>query len=1193
MAKDKLTRKAFATTAAAAVAATAVVPTATLAADVSFPDVENDSNNGWYKDAVNLLAGNNILQGDEDGNFNPKDSIDRASAAEVLRKALDLPVEGTEDFSDVDSSDWFYDAVRAASPEVFEGNDEGEFMPKKVLTRQEAAKAIVDAYGLEGSANLDSFVDADQVADWAKDYAEVAVANGIMEGKPGNFFAPTDDISRAEFAVMVKRAIDATTETEITNVSALTDDGHVLLVEFNSPITSIDKSEISIFESDSKERVGVESVELASDGLSAEIILYDNTDWRAEDEIKTLTDYTLQIGELVTEFNRPEFVKNRVVEIDIEDREFDVLTSNGTTVTVEVPGAFDDLDLQTILGEEVSVWYNDRNELVNYEVQTEAIYDSIEITEDDEIKLLTEDKEFDVSDEKFEDDDTEDKFHFYVNGEKENINEFVGSEFNFAKVAFDRAGDIAYVSAYNLEEFLIVEEVKDNEVVGIEGVGTGGAFDAKDATIIKDGKVTSLEDLEAGDVLFFNNDADNGDGFAEVYNNTVSGEIETVYNEAIKVDGEVYDFTFAEDAEDLGLTYQGAVYVNDKGETETLDNDAAEELQAAGDVTLFFDRAGNLVYVDGELADVETNEFSAVITDFATDSNFGDTIVQLEAYLENGEETLRQLTLGNLDTITINGEPYDINNDDTDASDDDYVVDVVGTDLVVFNTVAEKDAYKEAVEAEEETSSPVALVDLSSPEGKLAIFHLDDNENIEEIELFDSNATDEGVVENFTETVEPGDRYVDGKRLLSDTVVFDATDVEDGDYDVDDMSVTTWEDYNGSDINDVDYIYNEDNEVIALIINSTTTTDTVYEGAVITNVLENPDEEVIEVSAFVNGEKVTLDVDEVDEEINKGDYVVFEFDTNNDELVTAIYTDDFSKNQESYEFEDFVVEDQIVDEVNIGKNQVTMVNGETYDLVSGGLVLDATDEDDITRESLSDLRDSNIKVTVVLDEEGSNFAKYFVFEEIDANQYEELEDEQDDNESPTANADDQTLTVGNDIELTPSQVAEDSDADDLSFVSDSLEVSGSTEAVEAAVENGNLVITADEAETGSATISVEVTDEDDIVEVTFEVTVQSELESAEAEVSAAITEHEDLELDTAPSFNFKEDVSSDEVQNVADAIENTDLSDVKVQAENYANDEEGLKELLQNLANNDNSDVGEYATLVEALQTAYGIEKEV
>ncbi len=207
--------KLFASTATAALVASAIVPVASAANLNDF-----DSVPAYAQEAVQHLADNNILQGDANGNFNPSQTLTRAQAAEVLAKALKLEATGTEDFSDVKAGDWFYNAVVATSPELFEGDGTGKFNPKAQLTRAQAAKVISVAYNLTGEADLSVFTDANSVPAWSKEFFSAAVANGVINGK-GSALAPNAQISRAEFATMVKRAMDS--ELTVESVSAIND----------------------------------------------------------------------------------------------------------------------------------------------------------------------------------------------------------------------------------------------------------------------------------------------------------------------------------------------------------------------------------------------------------------------------------------------------------------------------------------------------------------------------------------------------------------------------------------------------------------------------------------------------------------------------------------------------------------------------------------------------------------------------------------------------------------------------------------------------------------------------------------------------------------------------------------------------------------------------------------------------------
>lgn len=207
MAKQNKGRKFFAASATAALVASAIVPVAS-AAQV------NDYNkiSGYAKEAVQSLVDAGVIQGDTNGNFNPLNTVTRAQAAEIFTKALELEADGDVNFSDVKKGAWYYNSIAAVVANgIFEGVSANEFAPNKSLTRSEAAKVLVDAFGLEGSESLSQFADASQVKPWAKDALETAVANGIFTGSEENGklnLKPNAAITRQDFAVVFARTLD-------------------------------------------------------------------------------------------------------------------------------------------------------------------------------------------------------------------------------------------------------------------------------------------------------------------------------------------------------------------------------------------------------------------------------------------------------------------------------------------------------------------------------------------------------------------------------------------------------------------------------------------------------------------------------------------------------------------------------------------------------------------------------------------------------------------------------------------------------------------------------------------------------------------------------------------------------------------------------------------------------------------------
>ena len=111
-----------------------------------------------YNDAIQLLAGLNVMQGNGD-NFLPKETLDRAAAAVILTK-LALGADAT-----VPS------------------------MPT-------------------------SFVDVDDSYAWAKDYIGYAQANGYIKGYNDDYFGPADKLTGAQWGIMLLRVVGYKDEYE-------------------------------------------------------------------------------------------------------------------------------------------------------------------------------------------------------------------------------------------------------------------------------------------------------------------------------------------------------------------------------------------------------------------------------------------------------------------------------------------------------------------------------------------------------------------------------------------------------------------------------------------------------------------------------------------------------------------------------------------------------------------------------------------------------------------------------------------------------------------------------------------------------------------------------------------------------------------------------------------------------------------
>jgi len=152
----------------------------TTVAFASYPDVDATAD---YAGAVELLSALEILQGDENGNFNPDNTITRAEFAAVVCRALGLEgsaasAKGATMFKDVAADHWASGYINLASQQgIVNGKGNGIFDPEGNVTYAEAVKMLVVAIGYEPMAATKG--------GWPTGYLSVANSTKMTAGVGG------------------------------------------------------------------------------------------------------------------------------------------------------------------------------------------------------------------------------------------------------------------------------------------------------------------------------------------------------------------------------------------------------------------------------------------------------------------------------------------------------------------------------------------------------------------------------------------------------------------------------------------------------------------------------------------------------------------------------------------------------------------------------------------------------------------------------------------------------------------------------------------------------------------------------------------------------------------------------------------------------------------------------------------------
>ena len=111
--------------------------------------------NAWYAKAVNTLASLGVVSGVGNGDFEPERSITRAEFTSIAMKFAEGKTGGTNIFSDVKPTDWFYRAVvNSTQYGWIHGYGDGTFRPNNPITRVEVTAIVNNMLGREADVDF-------------------------------------------------------------------------------------------------------------------------------------------------------------------------------------------------------------------------------------------------------------------------------------------------------------------------------------------------------------------------------------------------------------------------------------------------------------------------------------------------------------------------------------------------------------------------------------------------------------------------------------------------------------------------------------------------------------------------------------------------------------------------------------------------------------------------------------------------------------------------------------------------------------------------------------------------------------------------------------------------------------------------------------------------------------------------------
>ena len=179
-----------------------------IGASADFTDVKADND---YKEAIDVLVGIGVINGMDNGKFEPDGSLTRAQAAKIIAylmlgatNAENMSNAAAQKFDDVPTSHWAAGYIEyAANLGIINGVGDNKFDPEAALSSAAFTKMLLVALGYQaGTENLTG-------ESWVINTATLAVSAGISDSDIS--VSATRTITRAEAAQLAFKALQART----------------------------------------------------------------------------------------------------------------------------------------------------------------------------------------------------------------------------------------------------------------------------------------------------------------------------------------------------------------------------------------------------------------------------------------------------------------------------------------------------------------------------------------------------------------------------------------------------------------------------------------------------------------------------------------------------------------------------------------------------------------------------------------------------------------------------------------------------------------------------------------------------------------------------------------------------------------------------------------------------------------------
>lgn len=537
----------------------------------AFSDVSEDTK---YSKAISTLTKLNVINGYDDGTFQPEASISRAEFTKIVVYTLGLDklqVELTE-FEDVSADHWAKYFIKTAyDKKIIDGYGDGNFGPNDNVTYEQALKMIVCTLGYGTYA--------EQQGGYPVGYQTQAGTLGLTKGISG--VAYSEPAPRGVIAQIVSNALEIEIKEFNSDTSTYESSGKTLLNDYLG--VKKFKGELA----GAGEHVTANCVGSLLPGQMQMVNTADSSDYVIIDYTKyteDITDITKHLGKLVTVYYEQKRSSDEAVLVAIDDE-----TTKNTEYVINSS------DIDTVNSSSIRYYENGGNNAKNLSVN----FNNVTVRYNGKVvsgltKLRN--KSYTSAANKYTT-ETYSAAEAVVKWLSPASEYFIYGDVVLLDRESDGKIDDIQINDYQTMVALKTPTTTDYKISDKLKTGNSLVLNPDSttytSTIIKNDKAVEITAISANDVILYAESLDESLYTLYVTNTKVSGKVTMVNGDTVKIDGEEYRMS------DICRNY-----ISDKQSGAVISTNQK--------VSLYTDKYNTLVY--GEVEAEKEKEYAYITT---------------------------------------------------------------------------------------------------------------------------------------------------------------------------------------------------------------------------------------------------------------------------------------------------------------------------------------------------------------------------------------------------------------------------------------------------------------------------------------------------------------------------------------------------------------------------------------------------